>query len=174
MEAITQNLEETVVSKPEEPVPVDEVVEGDDESQAVKKKKKKNRKKKKKGGNQGQSTPPSIPVSKLPCFSSGQFPVGELQDHPGDLYVMGWIQWRYAGVDVMFDSNTYRTTSAEKKALEKAHEVTYNELREAAEVHRQVRRDLQQFVKPGMSMIEICQYVAKMIESGAESNSNFL
>lgn len=48
-------------------------------------------------------------------------------------------------------------SNAEKKALEKVNESIYNDLREASEVHRQVRQDLQSFVKPGMSMIEICQ-----------------
>lgn len=41
--------------------------------------------------------------------------------------------------------------------METAYESVYNELREAAEVHRQVRKDAQSFIKPGMSMLEIVQ-----------------
>jgi methionyl aminopeptidase len=41
--------------------------------------------------------------------------------------------------------------------LEKLFEKTYKELREAAEVHRQVRKYIQSFVKPGMKMIDICE-----------------
>ncbi|KMS64813.1 hypothetical protein BVRB_042400, partial [Beta vulgaris subsp. vulgaris] len=53
-------------------------------SSATKKKRKK--KKKKSGGNsQGQTTPPSIPVAKLACFTDGKFPVGELQDYIGPI-----------------------------------------------------------------------------------------
>lgn len=53
--------------------------------------------------------------------------------------------------------NVGRKDSAEKKMMETAYESVYNELREAAEVHRQVRQDAQSFIKPGMSMIEIVQ-----------------
>jgi len=35
----------------------------------------------------------------------------------------------------------------------------YNEVREAAEVHRQVRHDLQRWLKPGLTMIEIAQRI---------------
>lgn len=35
----------------------------------------------------------------------------------------------------------------------------YNELRLAAEVHRQVRKDFMQFVKPGKTMIELCERI---------------
>lgn len=57
----------------------------------------------------------------------------------------------------MRSSNTYRVTSEEKKVLDRANESMYNEIREAAEVHRQVRADFQKWVRPGLSMIEIVQ-----------------
>lgn len=41
----------------------------------------------------------------------------------------------------------------------------YNDLRKAAEVHRQVRRYAQKTIKPGMSMIDICE----MIENGTRT-----
>jgi len=47
--------------------------------------------------------------------------------------------------------------SAEKKALEKIDESMYNEVREAAEVHRQVRKFAQSIIKPGISLLDIAQ-----------------
>ena len=41
----------------------------------------------------------------------------------------------------------------------------YNDVRRAAEVHRQVRQYAQRNVKPGMSMIDICD----MIENGTRN-----
>ena len=46
-------------------------------------------------------------------------------------------------------------TSEEKKALNSAHNDVYNDLRQAAEAHRQVRKHVQSFIKPGLTMIEI-------------------
>eukprot|EP00455_Lapot_gusevi_P015046 TRINITY_DN17596_c0_g1_i1.p1 TRINITY_DN17596_c0_g1~~TRINITY_DN17596_c0_g1_i1.p1 ORF type:complete len:437 (+),score=162.85 TRINITY_DN17596_c0_g1_i1:83-1393(+) len=139
--------EEDVVQDPSEP------------ASAAKKKKKK--KKKKKAGAAGaqeekkaegeakeekkpemarlaQTDPPSIPVAQL--FPGGNFPVGQIMDHP-------------------MDCNTFRTSSAEKRALERADEWMYAELREAAEVHRQTRAYAQKVIRPGMTMIEICQRI---------------
>ncbi|KAA1102333.1 Methionine aminopeptidase 2 [Puccinia graminis f. sp. tritici] len=117
-----------------------------------KKKKKKKPKKKKTGeaGSAGQSEPPRVPVSKL--FPNGNYPSGEESAYLGE--------------------NSYRTTSSEKRELERlaAQEdpesaENYNSIRRAAEVHRQVRRYVQQTVKPGMSMTEI----AEMVEDGTRA-----
>lgn len=93
----------------------------------------------------GQTIPPTIPLRDLPQFSSGVYPVGEILEHPGDF-------------------NTYRMTSNECKLRDQANEAYYNTLREAAEVHRQVRRDAQAFIRPGKSLIEICQRIEKSVE----------
>ncbi|KAJ3244177.1 Methionine aminopeptidase 2 [Chytriomyces hyalinus] len=84
-----------------------------------------------------QTAPPSIPVSHQ---FNGVYPVGQIME--------------YTHVD-----NTYRTTSEEKRAMERASFDEYNEVRQAAEVHRQVRAYAQQVIKPGMSMIEICETI---------------
>ncbi|KAJ3041127.1 Methionine aminopeptidase 2 [Rhizophlyctis rosea] len=128
--------------------------EGGDE--VAKKKKKKKKSKKKTGGAAGggastgtekaatqQTEPPSIPVSKF--FPNGIFPEGELQEYKND--------------------NTYRTTSEELRAMERIEADRYNDLRRAAEVHRQVRQYAQKAIKPGMTMIEI----ADMIENGTRT-----
>ncbi|KAJ3374476.1 Methionine aminopeptidase 2B [Allomyces arbusculus] len=131
-------------------------------------KKKKNRKKKKKSamaapasasaavdpasfegpgvgeGAAGQTSPPTIPVSRL---FRGLYPEGEICDYQ--------------------DDNLWRTTSEEKKALEKTPfwEAELRDARRGAEVHRQVRAYAQRTIKPGMSMTEICE----LIENGTRN-----
>ncbi|KAL4162543.1 hypothetical protein PRNP1_003079 [Phytophthora ramorum] len=83
----------------------------------------------------GQTDPPTIPVEKL--FPDGHFPVGEIQDHPGNF-------------------NTFRTTSDEKRALDREQEDLYETLRHAAEVHRQVRKFAQGLIKPGLKLVDLC------------------
>lgn len=90
----------------------------------------------------GQTVPPSVPVSKLPCFAKG-FPAGEIQEHPQDF-------------------NTHRMNSLELKDREIEQQHTYDIMREASEVHRQARADAQQYIKPGMKMLDI---VARIEES---------
>ncbi|XP_051118218.1 methionine aminopeptidase 2A-like isoform X2 [Andrographis paniculata] len=105
-----------------------------DEPQATRKKKKKSKSKKKKGPPQ-QTDPPTMPVADL--SASGEFPEGEIQQYK--------------------DDNLWRTTSEEKRNLERLEQPNYNSLRLAAEVHRQVRNYIRQIVKPGMLMIDLCE-----------------
>ncbi|KAM6581733.1 hypothetical protein CsatA_005507 [Cannabis sativa] len=65
-----------------------------------------------------QTDPPSIPVADL--FPSGEFPEGEIQNYK--------------------DDNLWRTTSEEKRELERLQKPMYNSVRRAAEVHRQASR----------------------------------
>ncbi|KAJ4870943.1 hypothetical protein Rs2_12770 [Raphanus sativus] len=85
------------------------------ETSTKKKKKKKSKSKKK----PQQTDPPTIPVVKL--FPSGEFPEGEIQQYKDDLW---------------------RTTSEEKRELERLEKPIYNSVRQAAEVHRQVENIL--------------------------------
>ncbi len=84
----------------------------------------------------GQTEPPSKPVSSL--FTIGSFPKGEEMEHPGDF-------------------NRFRTTCAEKRALERDNERLYDRIRYASEVHRQVRKFAQSTIKPGISLIDMCE-----------------
>eukprot|EP00475_Leptophrys_vorax_P004325 TRINITY_DN1257_c0_g1_i1.p1 TRINITY_DN1257_c0_g1~~TRINITY_DN1257_c0_g1_i1.p1 ORF type:complete len:513 (-),score=165.99 TRINITY_DN1257_c0_g1_i1:50-1588(-) len=99
----------------------------------------------------GQTVPPTIPVAELKVFRNGQFPIGEVMEHPGDF-------------------NTHRAQDEQCKLRDMADEAYYNTLREAAEVHRQVRADAHQFVKPGMSMIDICQRIERGTKSLLKAN----
>ena len=62
----------------------------------------------------GQTNPPTIPVSDL--FSNNEFPIGEIEPHP------------------LPEINTYRETSAEKRANDRLQEDVYSKVRHAAEV----------------------------------------
>jgi methionyl aminopeptidase len=85
-----------------------------------------------------QTSPPSIPVAAI--YPGKIYPQGEIMPHGGD--------W-----------NSFRAGSDEKKAQEKINTELYNEIREAAEVHRQVRGDFMRWIKPGLNMIEIAQRI---------------
>ncbi|KAI0734377.1 peptidase M24A methionine aminopeptidase [Fomitopsis betulina] len=143
----------------EQQVPPDVVVDGEEdeeegeEEETVngmpaagegKKKKKKKKSKKKKAT---QTEPPRVGLSKL--FPDGKYPEGELQEYKND--------------------NAWRTTSEEKRHDERMAmedpEVTYNSIRRAAEVHRQVRNYARKTIKPGMCMTDI----ANMIEDGTRA-----
>lgn len=114
------------------------------EGAAKKKKKRKPRKKKKAGGGAAaQSSPPRTEVSKL--FPNGSYPVGEEVEYLND--------------------NAYRTTNEEKRAMDRDNVEFLTEYRQAAEVHREVRKYAQQNIKPGMSLTEI----AEMVENGTRA-----
>lgn len=91
------------------------------EIETEKKKKKRNRNKK--GGPKGlaQTNPPTIPIVEL--FPDQVFPEGEI------------MQYHSSKDDRMAKD---RFTSEEKRALDRIHESIYNEVRLAAEAHRQV------------------------------------
>lgn len=137
--------------------PTDSAVkkESDEENAAEMgdKKKKKRKKNKKKGGNEnlgigtnpaeagsqfGQLCPPSIPIAEL--FKDNKYPEGEIQKYPVD------------------DRKAKdRFTDEEKKAIDAAHSEIYNDIRLAAEAHRETRQYMQRWIKPGMTMIQICE-----------------
>lgn len=124
-----------------------EEVNGTTETATKKKKKRKPRKKKKTagagasgGGAAAQSEPPRTLVSQL--FPNNTYPAGEEVEYLND--------------------NAYRTTSEEKKALDRSNGEWLSNYRQAAEVHREVRQYAQRQIKPGMPLTEI----AEMIEDG--------
>ncbi|CAM6014795.1 unnamed protein product [Sphagnum balticum] len=139
--AATNGVHEAVVV-------INEAVAGDEDdedeaegAEATKKKKKKNKSSKKKKGVLEQTDPPSIPVIDL--FPSGNFPEGEIQQYK--------------------DDNLWRTTSEEKRELERLEKPMYNEVRQAAEVHRQVRKYMRKYIKPGLPMVDICETLENMV-----------
>jgi methionyl aminopeptidase len=71
-------------------------------------------------------------------------------------------------------SNTFRIGSEEKRAAERNYTEVLNEVREAAEVHRQVRADFMRWVRPGLSMIEIAQYIEAGTRAGLKATAGDL
>ncbi|KAF4548045.1 Methionine aminopeptidase 1 [Elsinoe fawcettii] len=118
---------------------------GATEGAAKKKKKRKPRKKKKAGtaGAKVQSDPPRVPVSQL--FPTSEYPEGEIQEYKND--------------------NSYRTTNEEKRHLDRMNNDFLSDYRQAAEVHRSVRKWAQKNIKPGQTLTEI----AEGIENGVRS-----
>lgn len=77
-------------------------------------------------------------------------------------------------------SNSYRTTSEEKRHLEKLvmeedsneSAFNYNSIRRAAEVHRQVRQHVQRTIKPGMTMTSIAELVENTVRTLVEEDGS--
>ncbi|KAI7839261.1 hypothetical protein COHA_006959 [Chlorella ohadii] len=122
---------------------------------AAKKKKKKKSKKKKSGGGGGggaaptqQTVPPTVPVKQL--FTSGIFPEGEWQSYKED--------------------QRWRETAAEKRELDRLQFDMINEVRQAAEVHRQVRSYVQTIAKPGILMTELCEKLEDSVRKLIDEN----
>ena len=108
-----------------------------------------------------QTNPPTVPISQL--FPTGQFPVGQILDHP------------IAANDATAKT---RFTSEESRAMDRIQLDMYNEVRQAAEAHRQTRKYIQSWVKPGMKMIDICEELEKtgralINENGLEAGLAF-
>uniref|UniRef100_A0A667ZBC4 Methionine aminopeptidase 2 n=1 Tax=Myripristis murdjan TaxID=586833 RepID=A0A667ZBC4_9TELE len=141
---VTQQLEKQAIEDKEKEEDGEE--DGDDgENSAGKKKKKKKKKKGRELANashltKSQTDPPSVPICEL--YPNGVFPIGQECEYP-----------------VVQDgrSAAWRTTNEEKRVLDKANEEVWNDFRQAAEAHRQVRQHVRSFIKPGMTMIEICE-----------------
>lgn len=103
-----------------------------------------------------QTEPPTIGLSKI--FLDGCYPVGEMQDYD----------------ESRFDENRKRETLAEKKErlrlLQEGEGNSLNNVRKAAEAHRQVRQYAQKAIKPGMSMTEIANLVEDGVRAVVEEN----
>ncbi|KAJ7519884.1 hypothetical protein O6H91_20G059400 [Diphasiastrum complanatum] len=112
----------------------------EDEDEDAAKKKKKNRSRKKKSSLE-QTDPPSIPIKDL--YPTGEFPEGEIQQYK--------------------DDNLWRATSEEKRDQERLEKPMYNVVRQAAEVHRQVRKYMRSYAKPGVLMIDLCETLENMV-----------
>lgn len=71
---------------------------------------------------------------------------------------------------VISNRNSYRTTSEEKRHLERLNEDLYKDVRLAAEVHRQTRKYANSYIKPGMLMTDICEGIENTVRKLIEEN----
>jgi methionyl aminopeptidase len=71
-------------------------------------------------------------------------------------------------------SNAWRTTSEEKRYLEKMAmedpDLTYENIRRGAEVHRLVRKHARKFIRPGMTMTDIANGIEDGVRALVEEN----
>ncbi|KAF4523745.1 hypothetical protein B566_EDAN013863 [Ephemera danica] len=146
---IEKQLEKAKVNG--EPEDEDEAADGAGGEDAKKRRKKRKAKAGNKTGTGKQTDPPTIPIVEL--FPSNKYPVGQEMDYPE-----------------VADSRIarHRMTAEEKKsmlAMEEVHEQMYQEARLAAEAHRQTRQYIQRWIKPGMTMIQICEELEKTARS---------
>ncbi|CAD6445170.1 d75f8a33-a8ab-4f52-9e53-73d968988e4b [Sclerotinia trifoliorum] len=118
--------------------------EGAGEGGAKKKRKRKKKPKKKAEANpKVQSSPPRVLLSNL--FPSGEYPVGEE------------VEYR--------DENNYRTTSEEKRYLDRMNNDFLQEYRQGAEIHRQVRQYAKANIKPGQTLTEIAEGIEDSVRA---------
>jgi methionyl aminopeptidase len=98
-----------------------------------------------------ETVDPALAVSVREQFSSGQYPLGEIQEY-------------------VHSFNCWRTTNEEKKALDRLSMDFHNEVRRAAEVHRQVRSYARKLIRPGISMINLCESIENAIRRLVEGD----
>ncbi|RCK57864.1 Methionine aminopeptidase 2 [Candida viswanathii] len=105
-----------------------------------KKKKKKSNKKKKK----------KI-VAIDSSYPDGVFPEGQWMEYP-------------------LEVNSYRTTSEEKRYLDRQENNKWEDFRKGAEIHRRVRHKAQSSIKPGMAMTDIANLIEDSVRSYAAAD----
>ncbi|EAT87316.1 hypothetical protein SNOG_04925 [Parastagonospora nodorum SN15] len=118
------------------------------EGAAKKKKKRKPRKKKKAGaagasGPKTQTKPPRVPVHEI--FLNDSYPEGEIHEY--------------------LNENSYRTTSEEKRHLDRMNNDFLTDYRRGAEIHRTVRQWARDWIKPGMSLTEIAEGIEDSVRA---------
>jgi methionyl aminopeptidase len=86
----------------------------------------------------GQSNPPSVPVAEVFRTLGREFPEGEIVEHHGE-------------------HNASRISNAELRASEVVMDEMLKSMREAAEVHREVRAYAQSLIKPGIKLVDMCE-----------------
>lgn len=118
--------------------------EGGADGAAKKKRKRKKKPKSKSGANPTkQTSPPRVLLSNL--FPNNQYPHGEEVEYK--------------------DENTYRTTSEEKRAMDRMNNDFLEEYRYGAEVHRQVRKWAHEFIQPGRTLTEIAEGIEDSVRA---------
>lgn len=100
---------------------------------------------------------PKIPIDQQ--FPDGNFPLGQIMEYPIDQNEYALLShfhyWRMFMMGIFSTTAINRMTNEEKKALNSSYEEIYKDFRRAAESHRQTRKYVKSWIKPGMTMIDI-------------------
>lgn len=80
---------------------------------------------------------PSLDAPVDRCYAKGEFPIGEISFYDGN--------------------NGVRASTEEAKEKDRLSAADYDDLRRAAEAHRQTRRFIQGYIKPGQKVLDIVQ-----------------
>ncbi|OMJ08114.1 Methionine aminopeptidase 2 [Smittium culicis] len=120
---------------------IDSGSDSNKEAQTAEKKKKKKKKKKSKKKAIAQTDPPTIPITKL--YPDNNFPEGEIQEYGKD-FTMKTI---------------FNKEEIKRKEKNEDNFQALNDMRRAAEVHRQVRKVAQEYIKPGRTMTSIAETI---------------
>ncbi|KOC68870.1 Methionine aminopeptidase 2 [Habropoda laboriosa] len=155
----------------------DEIVDEEDETGAVEasKKKKKKKKKKKAGAGEASADVPEGEENKAKDETAmDEEPDAEVAENDAEAEdakkkkkkrksraKAGGVKQQtdppIIPVSQLFpDGNFPRFSSEEARAFDRMHNDIYNEARQAAEAHRQTRKHIMKWVKPGMKMMDIC------------------
>lgn len=122
-------------------------------SHAIDSKNTQNTKKQTKNSNSSEQSKPVIALeqSSTSEYIEPPLPTGPISlEYPDEIYPLGEV------VEYQ-DDLRWRVTSEEKRALERLQNDIYNEVRQAAEVHRRVRKYMKSIIRPGIKMIDLCE-----------------
>jgi len=116
----------------------------------------------------GQTEPPTKRIFELEF--SGKYPVGEIQDYTQEhngfrktseekvrVRVRRFCARLSKFIISRFTQQSQHKFQISKMAMDLLREDYFNTVREAAEVHRQVRSYAQSFIKPGIELAEMCR-----------------
>ena len=184
---IEEKIEKIEKNEKEEKEDSDSGNEKKEDNQEKKKKKKKKHKKNKNKQATPQDGPRPNPYRELLTIPS-ENPFSRAQDNSRfriigswkEVEHLPWIQTKYPtkDIDELFPNkdwpigileeykgeNAYRTKDEGKINQDKMSQYDVICLRKGAECHRQIRKYAQQFIKPGMKMIDICIELEKMLK----------
>lgn len=89
------------------------------------------------------------------------------ESYPDGVYPEGeWIEYK--------DENQYRTTSEEKRYLDRQSEERWQALRKASEIHRRVRKHLEPRLNPGMTTTEAAETIENAVRSFMNEPDNIV
>lgn len=101
------------------------------------------KKKKKKKKNNKKKKKTIVPITQI--YPDEKYPEGEWQEYK--------------------DTNNFRTTNEEKRYLDRQHDSRWNDFRKGAEIHRRVRKHLNNVLQPGLTTTEIADTIENSVRT---------